>query len=248
MLLVKNLTKYLPGKFSRELLWSNLNFEMSPGEILLLLGSSGCGKSTLLRILADQEKEDEGDAQWSCQSSFSQDGGVYVPQHGGLFSHLDVLSQIVMPLCTLKKISKKDAREKALFWLEKCSLKVDPKASISEISGGQKQRLALARALALEPKWLLLDEPTSAQDPLHVKHILNVLKHAAEQKMGIIITTHQKELIHQLPSRLLWLHQQSLFFDIQSQAYLQNPDRYGDFKYFLSTEEVENSVEALFLV
>jgi ABC-type polar amino acid transport system ATPase subunit len=94
--------------------------------------------------------------------------------------------------------------------------------------------LALARALALKPKWLLLDEPTSAQDPQHMSHMLYILKTVVSEGIGLVICTHQAELIHQLPSRLLWIHQQSLFCDMSSKQYLENTQLFAELKNFLN--------------
>lgn len=242
MLLVKNLTKQL----STHLLWSNINFQVNSGEIILLLGASGCGKTTLLRLLADQEKPDSGSVCWENAKNFAQAGGIYVPQQGGLFTHLDVLSQIVMPLCVLKKMNRPEATIEAKYWLEKCAVPLNFQCGVNQLSGGQKQRLALARALALKPKWLLLDEPTSAQDPQHMSHILRVLKTVSSEGVGIVICTHQAELVQQLPSRLLWIHQQSLFYDMNSKQYLDKPHLFGDFKNFLNASSTFEQVVSSF--
>jgi ABC-type polar amino acid transport system ATPase subunit len=232
MLLVEKLTKY----FQLHLLWTELDFQVFPGEIVLLLGASGCGKTTLLKILAGQEEADEGNISWNETKDLNAAQGIYVPQQGGLFSHLDVFSQIMMPLCTLKGLKREEAEVCAKKWMQKCAVPMKPTTSIHELSGGQKQRLAVARALALQPKWLLLDEPTSAQDPQHLSHMLRLFKEVAQEGCSIIICTHQKEMVDQLEGRILWIHDQRLHSNMTCKQYAEESEKYTLLKAFLNAE------------
>lgn len=229
MLVVDNLSL----KLQSQLVWSDLTFTLAPGEIALILGGSGCGKSSLLKVLSGQLAPLSGKVSWSQGSDFTKAKGVYVPQQGGLFRHLDLLSQLTMPLMTLQGMEAKTARATAFEWLEKCQVPLRLNESVEKLSGGQRQRLALARALALKPKWLLLDEPTSAQDPKHLSEMLNLLGQVAQEGTGMLICTHQPEVIRQLSARLLWLHQQKLAGDMSSSAYLANRADYPHLNDFL---------------
>lgn len=235
MLLVNQLTKHT--KTHR--LWENITFQLAQGEIILVLGASGCGKSTLLKILAQLEVPESGSLTWLHANSFQEAGGIYVPQQGGLFSHLDVISQIVMPLVLIKGLSKEKAREVALVWMNNLQVNIRPHDSVDRLSGGERQRLALARALALDPTYLLLDEPTSAQDPANLNLVLQLLKKQATQGTGMIICTHQVDIIHHLPARLLWINNHTIECHVQTAEYLKNPSAYPDFQRFLKASHEE---------
>lgn len=214
-------------------LWQQINFKVDSGEIVLILGSSGCGKSTLLKILAGLETFDDGKVTWSNSLSFKETGGIYVPQSGGLFSHLDALSQITMPLMLLKGMKLEEARQLAKEWLTKCHLHINKGMSVCKLSGGQKQRLALARAMALQPKYLLLDEPTSAQDPRHVSLMAELIESQRAQGMSIIMSSHQSELTRLLQARILWLHEGSLEADVTTQKLQEAGFKYKQLQEFL---------------
>ena len=160
---VKNLTKTYAGKT----VLNNVSFDLMEGEFLSILGPSGCGKTTLLRILIGLEKADSGEIikggqDISALPSFDRGMGI-VFQNYALFPNMTVLQNVMYAL-TLRKDTKKQAKEIATRTLEQVGLTDQMHKRPHQLSGGQQQRVAIARTLAMNPDVILLDEPISALD------------------------------------------------------------------------------------
>ncbi|MCX7653322.1 MAG: ABC transporter ATP-binding protein [Fervidobacterium sp.] len=174
----------------------NINLEIKENEFFSLLGPSGCGKTTLLRIIAGLEDVDTGDVLLDNRSI------LHLPpnkrpintifQNYALFPHLNVYENIAFPL-RLKKLSEIEIKEKVEWLLSLVRLEEHSKKKPSQLSGGQKQRVSLARALANEPRVLLLDEPISALDAKLRQELLIELDNLHD-KIGItfIYVTHDQ--------------------------------------------------------
>lgn len=174
----------------------NINLEIRENEFFSLLGPSGCGKTTLLRIIAGLEDVDDGDVLLDDKSI------IHLPpnkrpvntifQNYALFPHLTVYENIAFPL-RLKKLSENEIKEKVEWLLSLTRLEEHAKKKPTQLSGGQKQRVSLARALANEPKVLLLDEPVSALDAKLRQELLIELDNLHD-KVGItfIYVTHDQ--------------------------------------------------------
>ena len=191
---LKNLTKSFEGKP----VVKDLNLHVHSGELVALLGQSGCGKTTTLRMIAGLLKPDEGDIYFDKQSIDSIDrresGAVMVFQNHRLFPHMTVFENIAFGL----KVRKKDRaliEEKVSWALEMVKLPGYEKRYPSELSGGQSQRIALARALVLKPKVLLLDEPLSNLDAVLRDEMRGLIRNLHRSlNLTIIFVTHdQKE-------------------------------------------------------
>lgn len=177
---------------------SDVNVEVSAGQILALIGPSGCGKTTLLRCLSLLSAPESGriaigDRQFLFPSSEETPWRIIypeltgVPQHFPLWPHLRVISNLELPL-ELGGIEKKTDEMAELY--EDLGISNYLKRFPMELSVGQRQRVAFARALLLRPKYLLLDEITSAQDVEHIKKIMKLIRRAAAEGTAIIIATH----------------------------------------------------------
>ncbi len=182
----------------------DISFSVQKGEVLGIIGPSGSGKSTILRCLTQLETVDSGSIN-ICGSDLVKDG-VYsdkkslretglkiglVFQNFNLFPHYSVLQNVMDPLVHVLKMTREKACETARSWLLRMNLSQKENAYPCELSGGQQQRVSIARALALNPEVLVFDEPTSALDPELTGEILSVIKSLADQKMTMVVVTHE---------------------------------------------------------
>ena len=190
-----------------------VNEKIYPGEVVTILGPSGSGKSTLLRCLNLLEVPTSGqvifegvditDKKINLAKHRQKIGMVF--QHFNVFPHLTVLENITITPILEKKISKKDAEEKAMSLLKMIGLEDKAYEYPRKLSGGQKQRLAIVRALATEPDVMLFDEPTSALDPEMVKDVLDVIKKLADDGMTCVIVTHEMGFAKQVSDRVIFM-------------------------------------------
>lgn len=186
----------------------SISFTLNKGEVLSVIGPSGSGKSTMLRIITQLERADGGTLSVGGDTLFEEKEGkaVYAPQkearriglrtglvfqNFNLFPHFSVLRNITEAERAVLKMNKTDAEDKAMQLLRKMNLEDKSKAYPSELSGGQRQRVSIARALALDPEVLFFDEPTSALDPELTLEILKVIRSLAEDKMTMVVVTHE---------------------------------------------------------
>jgi polar amino acid transport system ATP-binding protein len=197
-----------------------VDFEMQPGERLVVIGPSGGGKSTLLRVmmgLMGLESIDRGSITFDGKPYISADGGRkttidaktrrqigMVFQHYTLFPHLNVLQNLILAPCKVRGDTKKAATERAEQLLGRLGLASRLHAYPSRLSGGQKQRVAIARALMLDPKLMLFDEVTSALDPELVAEVEQVILQLAGQAMPMMIVTHDMWFARNIASRVVF--------------------------------------------
>ncbi|WP_202710488.1 ATP-binding cassette domain-containing protein [Sporosalibacterium faouarense] len=218
MLKIKELNK----KFKGNLVLNNLSFELNKGEILSIIGKSGAGKTTTLRCLNGLEKPDSGTIQldnlFLCKTedekfSYAQKKELrifrrrmgLVFQSFNLFPHMTVLENIIEAPIKVLNMDKIAATREALETLEIIELEDKKDAYPCELSGGQKQRAAIARALVLQPEYLCFDEPTSALDPELSKGISSIIKNLSSKDMGILIITHDMDLVRNTSDRVLFM-------------------------------------------
>lgn len=195
MIKINNLSK----SFSHNLILKNITAQVDEGRVVAILGPSGSGKSTLLRCLNLLEHPSEGQifidqeeiTASSCNISAIRQKIGMVFQQFNLFPHMTVLENLIYAPCRVLKEDRAKAIEHAKTLLKKVGLSEKASVYPSRLSGGQKQRVAIARALAMNPEVILFDEPTSALDPEMVKEVLDVIKALAEQKMTMVIVTHE---------------------------------------------------------
>lgn len=208
MLEVKNIVKSFDGK---EVL-KGIDFKVDKGEKVIIIGPSGSGKSTFLRTLNLLESIDHGDIIFEGNKintkidldEYRQKIGM-VFQSFNLFNNLTVKENIMLAPVTLKLKTKEDAEKEALKLLKKINLKDKADKYPSQLSGGEKQRVAIVRALAMNPKMMLFDEPTSALDPEMVGEVLNLMKDLADNGMTMIIVTHEMSFAKDIGSKIVFM-------------------------------------------
>ena len=182
------------------------------GEVMVVIGPSGSGKSTFLRCLNLLERPTKGTICFEGVdiTSPSVDLNIHrqkmgmVFQHFNLFPHMTVLKNMTLAPMKLKKVSEKDATDKAMALLERVGLADRAGAYPSQLSGGQKQRIAIVRALCMEPEVMLFDEPTSALDPEMVGEVLDVMKELAKSGMTMVCVTHEMGFAREVGDRVLF--------------------------------------------
>jgi polar amino acid transport system ATP-binding protein len=194
---------------------TDVALRVNPGEIVSLIGPSGAGKSTLLRCLNLLELPDRGTlnvdgatADFSAPirnrdvSAIRRSTGM-VFQSFNLFPHMTALENVALPQRRVLGRSKKEAAERALTLLDQVGLADKARQYPSRCSGGQQQRIAIARALALDPKVMLFDEPTSALDPELGVEVLKVMRDLAASGMTMVVVTHEMQFAEDVGDRVI---------------------------------------------
>jgi ABC-type polar amino acid transport system ATPase subunit len=195
MVEVKNLHKWFGDLHAVD----DVSLTLPHGKVLVVIGPSGSGKSTLLRCINFLETPTSGEIwfdgellttdQKQLNSLRAEIGMVF--QSFNLYSHLNVLDNIKLALQVVKKMEPKEAEKIAMQQLRKVGILDKAEMFPAQISGGQQQRAAIARALAMEPKLMLFDEPTSALDPEMIKEVLDVMLMLAKEGITMVIVTHE---------------------------------------------------------
>ena len=209
MLKVENLT-LMKKKIA---ILSRIHCEISAGRTTLLLGKSGSGKTSLLRCLAQLETGYEGEITYAGRSIREHVSKErcrlmgFVPQSYALFPHMNVLDNCIHPQWTVLRLSQKEAREKALEMAAVLDIGNLISSYPHELSGGQQQRAAIARALLLDPHFLLLDEPTSALDPENTDRLIELLKKLRGEGRGIVIASQDMVFASKIFDRALYLEE-----------------------------------------
>ena len=204
---------HLEKKFGDNTVLRDINFDVSQGEVVSIIGSSGSGKSTLLRCVNLLETPTSGVIRYHGRDI--QDGSVpqgeyhskvgMVFQSFNLFNNLTVLDNCVVGQMKVLKRSRKESETNARKYLERVGMLPYQNARPAQISGGQKQRAAIARALAMDPEVLLFDEPTSALDPEMVGEVLNTMKDLAQSGLTMVVVTHEMAFARDVSDRVVFM-------------------------------------------
>ncbi len=227
MIKVHNLHKH----FGDLKVLNGIDEHIEKGEVVVVIGPSGSGKSTFLRCLNMLETPTEGeiyvdDEQINAPkvdiNRIRQKMGM-VFQHFHLFPHLTVRENITLAPVKLKKMTKEQANEKAMYLLKKVGLEDKVDNYPEQLSGGQKQRIAIARSLAMEPEIMLFDEPTSALDPEMVGEVLDVMKDLAKSGMTMVVVTHEMGFAREVGTRLLFMDNGVILESGDPREILSNP-------------------------
>jgi cell division transport system ATP-binding protein len=224
MLVFKSVSKiYKPNIKALE----KISFEVKAGEFVILVGRSGAGKSTILKLIRKEEKPTEGHIFYK-NLDYSRIRNneilrlrrriVIVFQEFKLLNDRTVYDNIRLPL-EIMGFSSKEIRIKAEEVLKNVGLWEHKDILAIYLSGGEKQRLAIARALSTNPEILLADEPTGNLDPISSFEIAETLKNINNQGVTIILATHHKDLVDYLNKRVITLHQGRIVKD-------ENPGKY----------------------
>ena len=223
--------QHLKKHFGKLAVLNDVEFHLDKGEVVTIIGSSGSGKSTLLRCINLLEMPDAGAIYYDGKDVLQ--GEIDVNQHRthigmvfqnfNLFNNKNVIENCMIGQMKVLKRSKKEAEEKALFYLDNVGMKDFAYAGSMQSSGGQKQRVAIARALCMDPKVLLFDEPTSALDPEMVGDVLNVMKDLAKEGLTMIVVTHEMQFAKEVSTRVVFMEQGVIAEQGTSEEIFGNP-------------------------
>jgi polar amino acid transport system ATP-binding protein len=191
----------------------HVSLDVAEHNVVCLIGASGSGKSTLLRCINLLEQVDEGsivvDGQEVTDGSIDVNAlrrkiGI-VFQAYNLFPHMTVLDNVTLAPRKVRRARQREARDTALELLQRIGLADKADEFPDRLSGGQQQRVAIVRALAMEPKLMLLDEITSALDPQLVSEVLNLVRELAETGMTMVIATHEMSFAKEVADQVCFL-------------------------------------------
>ncbi len=192
-----------------------LDMEVNEHQVVCLIGPSGCGKSTLLRCINGLEQIQGGEIRLAGDrvsgpgvdvNKLRQQAGI-VFQSFNLFPHMSVMENVTLAPVKVLSMTRAEAEAKAMLLLKRIGLEAKAKEYPDRLSGGQQQRVAIVRALAMEPKLLLLDEITSALDPELVSEVLNIVRDLAGQGMTMLLATHEMGFAREVASKVSFLYE-----------------------------------------
>ncbi len=191
----------------------DITVDINKGDVVCVIGPSGSGKSTFLRCLNRLEEPTSGniffegvdivDPKTDIDKHRQKMGMVF--QQFNLFPHMTILKNMTLAPVKLQGISQADAEKEAIRLLERVGLADRAEAYPSQLSGGQKQRIAIVRALMMKPDVMLFDEPTSALDPEMVGEVLNVMRELAQDKMTMVVVTHEMGFAREVANRVMFM-------------------------------------------
>jgi putative lysine transport system ATP-binding protein len=224
--------EHLSKKFGTNEVLTDINFSVQPGEVISIIGVSGTGKSTLLRCINLLEQPTSGSIYYHGTDIMSghfdlahyraKVGMVF--QSFNLFNNLTVLENCVVPQIKVLKRSREEAEENAKNYLRKVGMVQYRNAKPSQISGGQKQRAAIARALSMDPEAILFDEPTSALDPELIGEVLDVMKSlAADSGLTMLVVTHEMNFARDISDRVIFMESGEVVEDDTPEVIFGNP-------------------------
>ena len=220
------------NKFFKDLhVLNDVNLEVKQGEVVVVCGPSGSGKSTLIRTVNQLEQIQGGeiwvdgmnvaDPKTDLNKVRAEVGFVF--QSFNLYPHLNVLENIVLSPMKVKKLSRTAAEKKAMELLDRVGLAHKKDGMPGQLSGGQLQRVAIARGLAMEPRVMLFDEPTSALDPEMVGEVLKVMKDLALSGMTMMCVTHEMGFAREVADRVIFVDHGCVVEDADPEAFFIKP-------------------------
>ena len=232
---------HLRKSFGTHEVLRDIDFTVNKGDVTSIIGASGSGKSTLLRCINLLENPTSGEILYHGENVVrrgfnaaayrSRVGMVF--QSFNLFNNMTVLENCIVGQVKVLKKSREEAKQHALYYLEKVGMAPYINAKPRQISGGQKQRVAIARALAMDPEVLLFDEPTSALDPEMVGEVLSVMQSLAQEGMTMLVVTHEMAFARDVSNRVVYMNEGVICEEGAPEDVFGNPQK-QETKNFLS--------------
>lgn len=209
----------------------NINITVKRGERIVICGPSGSGKSTLIRCINRLEEHQQGQiivdgieltSDLKHIEATRREVGMLF-QHFNLFPHLSVLENCTLAPIWVRKMSKVQAEEIAMKYLERVKIPEQALKFPGQLSGGQQQRVAIARCLCMSPKVMLFDEPTSALDPEMISEVLDVMVELAEEGMTMLCVTHEMGFAKKVANRVIFMDVGEIIEENEPNEFFNNP-------------------------
>lgn len=227
MIQINNISKYFTG---RKVL-NDISFTFETGKTNIIIGESGSGKTTLLKCMVGLNEPDGGEVLYDDRNFFKLDfngkkqirkeiGMLF--QGGALFDSKTVEENVVFPLSMFTNMSESEKKDRANFCLQRVNLINAEKLYPSELSGGMKKRVAIARAIAVQPKYLFCDEPNSGLDPKTSIVIDNLIKEITEEyNITTIVITHDMNSVIEIGDNILFIYKGDKWWEGNKQEILK---------------------------
>jgi len=231
MIEIKNIEKY----FGENHVLKNLNHKFESGKTNLIIGESGSGKTTLIKILVGLYKQNQGSVLFhgenvshmknKAQRKLRQDIGMLF-QGGALYDYMTVEENIMFPLTMFTKKSKKEKIDRVNFCLERVNLNGTNKLMPNELSGGMKKRVAIARAIVMQPKYLFCDEPNSGLDPKTSILIDNLIQEITkEYNITTVVNTHDMNSVMQIGENIAFIYKGEIWWKGNKEDILNSKEK-----------------------
>ena len=225
--------RHLSKSFGTHEVLRDIDFAVNKGDVTSIIGASGSGKSTLLRCINLLENPSSGEILYHGENVVRR--GFNVPsyrsrvgmvfQSFNLFNNMTVLENCIVGQVKVLKKDREEARQHAMYYLQKVGMAPYINAKPRQLSGGQKQRVAIARALVMDPEVLLFDEPTSALDPEMVGEVLTVMQSLAQEGMTMLVVTHEMAFARDVSNHVVFMSQGIICEEGSPAEVFGNPQR-----------------------
>jgi phospholipid/cholesterol/gamma-HCH transport system ATP-binding protein len=232
--------QHLGKRFDSHVVWDDVNLTIHDGETLAVIGKSGCGKSVLLKHMNALLHPDSGTVKVDGSEIFNlsyvqlrlvrQKFGVLF-QGAALFDSIDTFENVAFPLRYFTRMSEKDIKDRVQDCLEMVNLANMGSKKTSELSGGMRKRVGLARAIVMQPRYLLYDEPTSGLDPVTSEEINDLIIHLKESlKITSVVITHDMHSVLRVADNVAFIDEQKLsWYGTLDQMRVAKHDRLQEF-------------------
>jgi len=228
-------------QFGKRVLFEGVTITFNPGNCYGIIGANGSGKSTFIRCMNRLEVHQRGTIRVNGVAltddvrhidQIRREVGM-VFQSFNLFPHLTVLDNVTLAPRKVRRWSKPEADEKAMYFLQKVGIPEQASKYPGELSGGQQQRVAIARALTMEPKVMLFDEPTSALDPEVIGEVLDVMVNLAHEGTTMVVVTHEMGFAREVSDRVVFMDHGEMLEESTPEQFFTQP-RHERLQAFLS--------------
>ena len=209
----------------------NISLSVKKGEKIVVCGPSGSGKSTLIRCISRLEEHNNGKIVVNGHELTSDVADIdavrsevgMVFQNFNLFPHLTIIKNLMLAPRKVRKVSKSEAHDTAMKYLERVKIPEQADKYPSQLSGGQQQRVAIARALCMNPEIMLFDEPTSALDPEMISEVLDVMTDLARDGMTMIVVTHEMGFARSVADNVIFMDEGEIVESNPPEEFFNNP-------------------------